>query len=383
MQLSGSMRDPRLDFFRGVAMLIIYVAHLPFNFWVFWIPSQFGFSDSTEIFVFCSGMASAIAFGGTFRRQGFWMGTARVGFRLWQVYWAHIALFLMVTTAMIGLNQWQQTDYHLRQLNLLIFFENTPQNLLGLMTLTYVPNYFDILPMYLVILLLLPLMMLLSRWHRLAVFAAMVVFWSLANLGYLHLPAEPWSDRPWFFNPFAWQLLFFTGFAWRMGWLPPPPRRRDALFIALVILLVTVPIDWFYLRNQFPWLQILHREILPFIDKGQFGLLRFVHFLALAYLAFYLVGEQGKHLQRGGIFTRILCRVGQQTLPVFLSSMFLAQFFGAFLYVWNAPDWMVNLVNVGGIALLIGIAYLTAWFKSSPWRRPSSHASTAPAVAGD
>jgi hypothetical protein len=91
---TASMRDPRLDFFRGMTMFIILIAHTPGNWLTLWIPARFGFSDATEVFVFCSGMASAIAFGKVFRDQGVPMGTARVAFRCWQVYWAHIALFV-------------------------------------------------------------------------------------------------------------------------------------------------------------------------------------------------------------------------------------------------------------------------------------------------
>ena len=69
------VRDPRLDFYRGIAMFIILVAHIPGNRWAGWIPARFGFSDATEIFVFCSGMASAIAFGSSYARQGWWLGT--------------------------------------------------------------------------------------------------------------------------------------------------------------------------------------------------------------------------------------------------------------------------------------------------------------------
>src|SRR3546814_8321500 len=50
------VRDPRLDFFRGVAMLIIFVAHVPDNPWAGFIPARFGWSDATEMFVFCSGL---------------------------------------------------------------------------------------------------------------------------------------------------------------------------------------------------------------------------------------------------------------------------------------------------------------------------------------
>ncbi len=54
------VRDPRLDFFRGIAMFVILIAHVPGNWLTLWIPARFGFSDATETFVFCSGMASAI-----------------------------------------------------------------------------------------------------------------------------------------------------------------------------------------------------------------------------------------------------------------------------------------------------------------------------------
>ncbi|MDZ4093637.1 MAG: OpgC domain-containing protein, partial [Paracoccaceae bacterium] len=55
----ATARDRRLDVFRGLAMFIILIAHTPGNFLTLWIPARFGFSDATEIFVFCSGMASA------------------------------------------------------------------------------------------------------------------------------------------------------------------------------------------------------------------------------------------------------------------------------------------------------------------------------------
>src|SRR6056297_46548 len=96
----ATIRDPRLDFYRGIAMIIILFAHTPGNFFTLWIPARWGFSDATEIFVFCSGMASAVAFGRTFDRAGWTLGSLRVGYRVWQVYWAHIAMFLTVAMLM-------------------------------------------------------------------------------------------------------------------------------------------------------------------------------------------------------------------------------------------------------------------------------------------
>jgi hypothetical protein len=93
-------RDPRLDVFRGVGMLIILVAHIPGNAWADWIPARFGFSDATEIFVFCSGVASALAFGRVFDSAGWALGTARILHRVWQVYWAHIGVFVTIVAVL-------------------------------------------------------------------------------------------------------------------------------------------------------------------------------------------------------------------------------------------------------------------------------------------
>jgi len=159
------VRDPRLDFYRGIAMLIIFTSHAPNNFWGDWIPGRFGFSDATEIFVFCSGMASAIAFGTSYDRRGWVLGTARVLFRCWQVYWAHICLFFALLFMVIAIDTGGFEKIYVNSLALQVFLNNTREALFGLLTLTYVPNYFDILPMYLVILAMMPVMYALARVH--------------------------------------------------------------------------------------------------------------------------------------------------------------------------------------------------------------------------
>src|SRR5271165_1278398 len=83
-------------------MLIIFVAHVPGNSWSQYIPARFGFSSSAEMFVFCSGCASALAFGSVVASRGWRIGTVRIAHRIWQLYWAHIGLFLMLATISIA-----------------------------------------------------------------------------------------------------------------------------------------------------------------------------------------------------------------------------------------------------------------------------------------
>ena len=149
-------RDPRLDVARGLAMAIILIAHIPGNPVIEFIPARFGPSDATEMFVFCSGFASALAFGGTFARAGFAFGTLRIAHRCWQIYWSHLALFVTVAALCVAGSALPGAVDYVHALWLQPFFAEPRQGLLHLVTLTYVPNYFDILPMYLVVLAMVP-----------------------------------------------------------------------------------------------------------------------------------------------------------------------------------------------------------------------------------
>jgi hypothetical protein len=362
-----SRRDPRLDFFRGMAMFIIFIAHTPGDWWVNWIPARFGFSDATEIFVFCSGMASAIAFGRIFETQGLAMGTARIMHRVWQVYWAHIGLFFAIVTLLLSFDRLFMGDTFTSTLNLTNFFSHPQAGVFGLMTLTYVPNYFDILPMYLVILAMVPAVMALRRLHPYAPFVFCIAVWALARAELLDLPAQPWGNRTWFFNPFSWQLIFFTGFAFMRGWLPTPPIRKNLLIASAVILAASMPFSSHRLLLGFAGLQEITHSLLPVTDKTHFGVFRYIHFLALAYVAYSFVTHLGTRF--GGPVVDITRKVGQQSLGVFLTSLFLAQLLGMLLLVVGQNYVTVALMNVIGFSGLIAAAYLIAWFKETPWKQ--------------
>ncbi|WP_102110059.1 OpgC family protein [Oceaniglobus roseus] len=381
-------RDPRLDFYRGIAMIIILISHTPNNFWANYIPARFGFSDATEIFVFCSGMASAIAFGSSFVNRGWWLGTARVLYRMWQVYWGHIGLFLVLATmlAMIDASGVSETVY-IGTLNLWKVFEDPAPELIGLMTLTYVPNYFDVLPMYIAILGMMPVAMILARTSPWLVAIVCAAVWLAAQdallswLGIsetgLSFPAEPWSEREWFFNPFGWQLVFFTGFAFMRGWIPAPPVHWALVALAVAVVLVCVPFSVFAWRIDFAPGEAFQRDHADWVDKTDFGPLRYLHFLALAYVAWVAAGVRGARLRPEGEglgariwrhVVAIVMRVGQQSLAVFLFSMVFAQFSGFVMDQTGRTAIIVSLANVVGIAALVAVAYLVGWFKSQPWR---------------
>ncbi len=382
MRTTKKQRDPRLDFFRGVAMLIIFIAHVPTNLWAIYIPARFGWSDAAEMFVFCSGYAAAIAFGGTFLRTGFTHGILRVFYRIWQIYSSHILIFFLILALCVFGNEVVGVKDYVGRLNLRYFMNETPEALLGLVTLTYVPNYFDILPMYLGALILIPVAMLLARIHPWLPIAASAALYASNWILDGGMPAHPkYPHLEWFFNPLGWQLLFFTGFALSRGWIKPPPVKAGLIILAAAFVLISIPFAHWPTWSRIPAYKEIHDVLVPYRNKTDYGLLRYIHFMCLAYLAIAFVKGR-EHLLLAG-WAKPILKVGQQALPVFLLNIWLAQAAGMVMDLTGRNIGIYAIVNLSGIACVIGFAYLCGWIKSAPWQSAPAPAATLRKTAGD
>ena len=360
-------RDERLDLFRGLTMLIIFVAHLPENSWNAWIPARFGFSSGAELFVFCSGIASAIAFGSVFTRRGFMLGAARIAYRIWQVYWAQIGLVLALIALAAGLDKVFGLAVVAQQFQPLL--ADPEAALLGLATLTWQPDYLDILPMYLVILALVPVMMLARRLHAALPFLIVAALYAAVWATGLNLSGNPWTGAGWFLNPFAWQLIFFIGFFIAMKWLPVPRlcERRLMLAAALFILL-SVPLSFWGILEHWPLAQAARDLVIPAGEKTDLHILRVLHFLALTYLVLSLIEPWRNRLDRGA--GHLLILIGRQSLACFLASVMLARLLGTIADMAGRGELVVALLNLAGFALILATALVVGWFKNAPWAGP-------------
>lgn len=361
-------RDVRLDFFRGLTMFVIFVAHGPDNPWNNWIPARFGFSSGAELFVFCSGFASSIAFGGVFMRKGLVLGTARIAFRCWQVYWAHICVFLMTIGLIAVVNHiWPLSGFDKEPFGEL--FADPMRGILGMLTLTYLPAYLDILPMYLVILAMIPILMGLRKLHWTLPFALVIGSYLSAWFLGLTLIGNPWTGHGWFFNPFAWQLMFFSGFFFGMGWIKAPSLADPRLMIlAAAILILSVPLTFWGIVDNVPWLASAHDWLLSEEEKSNLHILRVIHFLALAYVVLSLVTPFRHKLMLGP--GKIILTVGRQSLAVFLVSILAARLVSIAIIMSMGSVGEVAAMNLAGFAAIIATAYIATWFKSQPWSGP-------------
>jgi hypothetical protein len=127
----------------------------------------------------------------------------------------------------------------------------------------------------------------------------------------------------------------------------------------------------------FDWARDIRGVIKPLIDKSSFGILRYVHFLALAYLCWVAAGDKGDNLLPRGNGTlsnvwetclAIILKVGQQSLAVFVVSMFTARLMGFVMDITGRDTVTVLMVNLAGTCVLVATAYGAGWFKSQPWR---------------
>ncbi len=361
-------RDERLDLFRGITMLIIFVAHVPANSWNAWIPARFGFSSGAELFVFCSGFASALAFGATFVRRGWWLGTARILQRLWQVYWAHVGLVVALVALATLLDTLVGSAELGRQFAPLM--ADPERALLGLVTLTWQPDYLDILPMYLVILALIPLAIALRRLHPWLPFLMVALLYALVWTEGLNLPGNPWNGAGWFLNPFAWQAIFFIGFFIAMKWLPVPPLRRPVLLLAAaVFVILSVPFSFWGILEHWPAGRELRELLLPAAsEKSNLHPLRILHFLALAYLVLSAIEPVRDRLDAG--LGHWLILIGRQSLAAFLASIVLARLAWTASEIAGHDGLAVALLNLAGFAAILGVACVVAWFKRAPWAGP-------------
>jgi hypothetical protein len=371
-------RDLRIDFFRGVALVFIFWDHIPDNPLGNITVRNIGFSDAAEIFVFLAGYAAVLAYGKVARRDGWLVASMRILRRVWVLYVAHIFLLALLMGMVFVANHHAQRDM-VEGMGLSYFLHDPQQALVDELMLRFKPNLMDPLPLYILLLLGLPLLLpLLMQRMALAVGLSLGLY-ALVQVFKWNLPAQ--EGGVWYFNPLAWQLLFVLGGAaavhgQRRPSAPAPVAWRQPLFvgaatIVLISALVTLSWRWTALHDVLipRWLG----EWLYPIDKTNLSPLRLVQFLALAYCTARLV-PCGPWL--GGWAARQSCRMGRYSLEVFCLGVLLAPMADMF-NAMGGDRWPVQLLTaLGG---LLAMLLLAGWLE---WNKQLGQPIVAPVIAG-
>src|SRR5262247_4914124 len=149
-------RDLRLDLFRGLALWLIFLDHIPSNA-VSWITIRnYGFSDAAEMFIFISGYTAAFVYGRAMNERGFVVSGARILRRAWQIYVAHIFLFAIYMAEISYVATSFENPLYAEEMNILDFLQNPDQTIIQALLLKFKPANMDVLPLYIVLLLWFP-----------------------------------------------------------------------------------------------------------------------------------------------------------------------------------------------------------------------------------
>ncbi|ANW00889.1 OpgC domain-containing protein [Bradyrhizobium icense] len=357
-------RDLRLDLLRGAALWAIFLDHIPQNVMQWITIRNYGFSDAADLFVFISGYTTSFVYARIMLHRGFVVGATRLFKRVGQLYSAHIILFVIYVAAIGFIARRFHTFGLIHEFNIAGLVTSPIQALLQGLLLRFKPLNMDVLPLYIMLMAFFPpILWLMLRKPSLTMLGSLLLYLAARHFGW-NLSAYPTGG--WYFNPFAWQLLFVFG-SWcalggtnefrYLGKSQVLPHLAVAyLFFALLMTMAGRFPNFGYL---FPgWLVDYFNPN----DKTNLAPYRFVHFVALAYLVVRLMSRDWSGLQ-WRIFSPVI-KCGQQSLAVFCVGIFLS-FVAHFVLVLSSGSVLAQIiVSLVGIVIMTAVAYYVSWSKT-------------------
>jgi hypothetical protein len=363
LALPPSKRDLRLDLFRGLANWLMFLGHVSTSVLAWFSFRNYGFSDGADLFVFISGYTSALVFGRRMLESGFIFGTTRLLRRVWQIYAAHILLFVFYLASVHFLSDWFNAPDLIDRFNVAPLLNSPVETITQGLLLRYKPLNLDVLPLYVILMGAFPPVLWLMLRHRNCVMLGSIAFYFAARQFGWNLPSYP--SGVWYFNPFAWQLLFVLGAWLALGGantLHFLVRSRAVLLFGLAYLLFAAVMT---LAGLIPELQnLIPRALFEAFspnDKTNLAPYRFLHLGIVIVLGARFIPIDAAGLQAA--IWRPLIKCGQQSLEVFAVGIYLA--FIGYVVLTRTSDGVVAqlLVGIAGISIMTAVAYYRSWSK--------------------
>jgi hypothetical protein len=387
--LPSKGRDLRLDLFRGIANWAIFLDHIPDNV-VNWVTTRnYGFSDAADLFVFISGYTASFVYAKMMLERGFIVGATRLTKRVWQLYVAHIILFVIYIVSIGYVAQRYSDPDIINEFNVAGLVDNPIETLRQGLLLKFKPLNLDVLPLYIVLMgLFPPVLWFMLRRPDFTMLASIALYFAARYFGW-NLPGYPAGS--WYFNPYCWQLLFVFGAWCALGGAVKSRKIIDkpwmlyfCLGYLLLALVMTMAGRFPAFGEMFPhWLYDTFNPN----DKTNLAPYRFLHFAVIVVLVIRFVPKEWPGLE-WRVFDPVI-KCGQQSLAVFCVGVFLS-FVGHFALLLSSGSLLAQiLVSVAGIALMTLVAYYITWSKkqdkppSKPAaaKKPEAAAASVPATA--
>lgn len=353
-------RDLRIDFLRGLALLMIFIDHAPWNVLTLFTLHTWSFGDASELFFFMSGYVAALVYGRTLATRGFATATARIYRRGRDLYGTQIALLVALAAFLLTYTYLTEDDSVVQNFRLAPFIADPAKMMLHALALRYQPTFLDILPTYVVFFLVLPFLLWLLRRNVWVTLALSFAFYLVVQFEGVTFYTAP-DDSGWLFNPIAWQFLFTLGAAFGSGKLAVlvPWLRARAVVVATAIVAFAIAImvgsaAWHEFLPQIPSLHVF--DISTTKDSLQPS--RILSFLALALLAWRFMPKNA--VLRRFRLSRAVIVCGQQSLSIFSAGVLLDAVASVVYGDWHS-QFAVSAATACGVVILMGIAAALDW----------------------
>ncbi|MBO0661769.1 OpgC domain-containing protein [Jiella sp. MQZ9-1] len=352
-------RDHRVDFWRGIALVMIFINHIPGNLYENFTSRNFGFSDAAELFVFLAGFASAYAYGRLFLGGHRLVATLKA----WRRAGVLFLVQAMLTLFAIGISCWGALVLGqgelLTRIGLASFNSAPIETMVGFATLGHQLGYVNILPMYAAMLFMLPALLFLARIDLRLMLGGSIAVWLLAGIFSIDMPNYPLPGG-WFFNPFSWQLIFAFGLFCGFRRIE---RGYSVAFKPWLMALAGVYAMIAFLTVRFQlwswWGALPFPTLLTGFDKTYVSLPRLLHVLAVVYIfANAAAASPLASIRRENPFAML----GRHSLPVFATGTVLSLFAQVFKFDAQPHFLFDTLIIAAGITLQFTLARYLDWW---------------------
>lgn len=355
----SKQRDLRVDFFRGLALWWIYTDHIPGDVLVNYSLRNFAMCDATEIFVLLAGYSAGLAYGMKQRTHGYVSAAADVMRRAWTLYVAHLVLFMLfsaqVTYSATALNRLS----YLSESRLDVLGDDPYHSILEAVFLRFQPSLLNILPLYIVLLVIFAATLWLLRWPKVLLALSFALY---LTVQFTHINLFEWTDGSWFFDPYAWQFLFMMGVI--LACAPPRMPSRAWVFdvLAVTMLLAGLVIVWVVEPRPklLDWASASVLRVVVIEDKTSLHPTRLLSILSLTWLCVRLIPFNAAWLRK--IWSAPFILIGQNSLPVFCAGIVLG-FMARLGFEFDDSAPMQVGANLFGAIGMVAVGALAAWYR--------------------
>ncbi|WP_019221154.1 OpgC family protein [Bartonella senegalensis] len=346
-------RDTRIDVFRSLALLTIFINHIPGTLYEYITHRNFGFSDSAEVFVLLSGVALGLSFHTRLQQKSFTFIMRKLWRRALQLYAAYLfTTFVTLSLFLAAFYLWK-TEQLLSMNNVGLFLTQPFLAFFSALSFGHQLGYNNILPLYIVLMLFAPFALYLSCKQKGLLLLGSFMLYIFSGFYEIAPPSYPLEGK-WFLNPLSWQFLFIIGLTSSLFLQQGKNIVFQTFFVVfaaayLLLSLLWVRLDWWGVLGWLGW----SSPLLNF-NKTFLSLPRLLHIIALAFFilclprlnAWFQVSE--KHP---------LAILGKHSLPVFVTGTVFAMVGQILKTVMTTTFFSDSLLIISGIALQFSVAY--------------------------